>query len=857
MRLSSRVGSALAAALMVQSVWAGGSGLNVVVVVNPASTNSLQLANAYCEQRGVPPQNVFRMTAWTGGATTWGRTDFETQLRDPLLAMLAVGGLTGQVDYVLLSMDIPFCVDDGASANSTTAELFYGFKYNSAAPAGLPATCSLPDASSNSYCYSELPFRAAEPDTATTNSFLAMMLTDGTLAGAQAILERGVASDSTFPTQAVYLAKTTDPDRSVRYVLFDNAVFEGRVLGDYSLVRLDTSSTDFTNLLGLQTGLENKSVPTNAFLPGAIADTLTSYAGIIFGPNGEMTLLAFLEGGAAGSYGTVIEPCNYLQKFPDPMDYIYQLRGFSLAEAYYQSVQNPYQGLMAGEPLSAPFARPGAADWSSLTNGAVLCGQVPLDLSFFAAATNLPLAQADLFVDGTFYRTMTNLPPSAGNELSVTLNGFTVNYSVAANATVASAAAGLALALNAQTNGTRVAAQAYGDRLELKSLDLTNPGGNVLIQASAAAGSAPELTTALTAARPAFLDTIATGYHYLFVSNSPAVGDWLVLTVTKTNGASLSIGVTNTSAGTSIGQLVQALVNEISAAPDLWSADGLYQSDYQNWAQYGLTAAEFYLYARSPGWAAAQIRATLAASSNLWVLGAGPSHLDDNLSDLQPRNHLLVSSGAALLPVNWTLDTTGLPDGFHQLTAVAYEGTSVRTQTRICRAVCVQNTALAATFSTVFGGSNADVGATLQFAVVANTKGIGRIELFSTGGSLGFITNQAAAVFSVAGTHLGLGRHPFYAVVSANGGGQYRTERKWIRLLGAEPPFAVALAAPPVTLCWAATAGRSYDVLSATDAAGPFQVQASLIPSNDAAQWTDPGPASPRRFYRVRTSKGP
>jgi hypothetical protein len=49
----------------------------------------------------------------------------------------------------------------------------------------------------------------------------------------------------------------------------------------------------------------------------------------------------FLEAGACGSYGTVVEPCNYPYKFPDPMVYFYQNRGFCLAEAYYQSLANP------------------------------------------------------------------------------------------------------------------------------------------------------------------------------------------------------------------------------------------------------------------------------------------------------------------------------------------------------------------------------------------------------------------------------------------------------------------------------------------------------------------------------------
>ena len=58
----------LAALLAAGTVWAGGSGLNVIVVVNQNSTNSVQLGNDYCEQRGVPPQNLLRMTGWTGGS---------------------------------------------------------------------------------------------------------------------------------------------------------------------------------------------------------------------------------------------------------------------------------------------------------------------------------------------------------------------------------------------------------------------------------------------------------------------------------------------------------------------------------------------------------------------------------------------------------------------------------------------------------------------------------------------------------------------------------------------------------------------------------------------------------------------
>lgn len=67
-------------------LFAGGSGLNVVVVANKNSSNSPQLANYYCERRAVPPQNVLR-TNWTGGNANWTLSEYELFLPQPLQAM--------------------------------------------------------------------------------------------------------------------------------------------------------------------------------------------------------------------------------------------------------------------------------------------------------------------------------------------------------------------------------------------------------------------------------------------------------------------------------------------------------------------------------------------------------------------------------------------------------------------------------------------------------------------------------------------------------------------------------------------------------------------------------------------------
>lgn len=840
--------------MVTPQIRAGDSGLNVFVIASQISTNSLQLANAYCELRGVPPQNVLSLThQWSGTTNSCTEDEFQADLLAPLLDAIQRRGLTKQIDIVLLSMDLPYQVIGTNGVNSTTSALFYGFKPDTNPPVAGYSSCTLPDYSSNSYAFSESPFAEAMPDTATTNSYLAVMLTDTSLAGAELTLSRGAASDSTWPTQNVYLEKTSDPARNVRFFEFDNAIFNYRISGDSEIIRTNTDSTDFSGLFGLQTGLADPSLANNTFVPGGLGDTLTSFAGILFQPTGQTPLLAFVEAGAAGSYGTVVEPCNYLQKFPSPLDYFYQLRGFSLAEAYYQSLLNPYQGLIVGEPLAAPFARRAAASWNQLpTTDCIVSGQTNLQVTFNAVSTNYPLSKVDLFVDGNWFCTITNLAPSAGDSLGLDLNGVQATYTLPTNTTLACAALGLANSINSLSNASHVSAIEFGDRIELHLLNPNMPGTNASLSVATIARR-PNQTTALFASRGNFLDSIAAGYRYVFVTNSPGIGDWIQLTVIKTNGNTLSLAVTNTVSGATIGQLVSDLINLVNHSASLQTSDGVTISDSTDYDPYGLDAADFYIYAGSAGWPAARLQVALTASTNLQILSAPGNFLDDNLSDLQPRNNVYVASGLAYLPVSYNLDTTLLADGYHALTLVAYEGTSVRTQVQISRNVMVQNSGLSAALNTLFGGSNTDLSAVMRFSVVANSNDVSSIELFTTGGSVGIVSNEASAFFSVAGTNLGLGLHPFYAVVTEANGKQFRTQTTWVRLIGQEPAFAVSASYPPLTLSWPATAGRGYDILSAPTLLGIYTVAATVIPSNSVATWITTNSLAPG-FYQVRTS---
>jgi hypothetical protein len=97
-------------------------------------------------------------------------------------------------------------------------------------------------------------------------------------------------------------------------------------------------------------------IETNYYLPGAMADHLTSSGGKLVNNVRQMSAMRWLEAGVTGSYGTVVEPCAFLQKFPNPVLAIGKyLQGETLIEAYWKSVQMPGQGVFIGEPLANPY----------------------------------------------------------------------------------------------------------------------------------------------------------------------------------------------------------------------------------------------------------------------------------------------------------------------------------------------------------------------------------------------------------------------------------------------------------------------------------------------------------------------
>ena len=183
-----------------------------------------------------------------------------------------------------------------------------------------------------------------------------MMLAGKNFAQVKALIDRGVAADRTYPKGRAYLLNTPDKERSVRAVHFEQTKRDLRGVFRIKVVQADAISNR-KDVLFYFTGVPFvPQLETLDFLPGALADHLTSLGGQLTDST-QMSSLRWLEAGATASYGTVVEPCNYAQKFPLPgIAMFYYANGASAIEAYWKSVAWPGQGVFVGEPLSKPFA---------------------------------------------------------------------------------------------------------------------------------------------------------------------------------------------------------------------------------------------------------------------------------------------------------------------------------------------------------------------------------------------------------------------------------------------------------------------------------------------------------------------
>ena len=192
----------------------------------------------------------------------------------------------------------------------------------------------------------------------------AMMLAGYTPQDIVSLIDRGASAQNILPTGNGYFIRTTDARRSdPRYAAFRAVVGEWNHRNGLNMTFIDNSAgtgrdyiQNTPHVLFYQTGLERvPAIDSNQYVPGALADHLTSFGGDLLATS-QMSILDWIRAGATASYGTVTEPTANPSKFPQPVVLVSQyFYGNTALEAYNKSVLVPYQGVFVGEPLARPF----------------------------------------------------------------------------------------------------------------------------------------------------------------------------------------------------------------------------------------------------------------------------------------------------------------------------------------------------------------------------------------------------------------------------------------------------------------------------------------------------------------------
>ena len=302
------------------------------VIYNTRNAASVRIAAYYAAQRHVPPGNLVGLAI----------PDQPVIARDELLRLrrATLERLPSQVQSLLLVWSQPYAVE----CMSVTTAFAAGYQ-----PGFCEPGCSL---TTLSPLYDTRGWLPAD----TTGWLPAMMLPSADETLARALIDRGIAADGSRPRGTAYLVRTQDTARNGRAAAYADTRIS---LSGRLAVRELTTPVAATPepAIAYFTGIPRvEELDRLHFLPGAVADHLTSTAGAL-ATSHQMLVTEWLREGATGSFGNVTEPCARLEKFPNPAVLLdHYLRGDTLLEAYWKSVLMPGQGLFVGEPLARPFA---------------------------------------------------------------------------------------------------------------------------------------------------------------------------------------------------------------------------------------------------------------------------------------------------------------------------------------------------------------------------------------------------------------------------------------------------------------------------------------------------------------------
>jgi len=755
-------------------VRAGGGPQNVLVVVNAASPESLEIGNAYRRIRNIPYRQLLTIKTTTAYAIPY--QTYVDDIETPIETYLKSQQLEDEVTCIVLTRGIPqqVLIENGRSTASLLSTLGMNNAY---------ARCPNP--------YFNMPVGFSHRPSALHGMYLVTTLSGYNVQDVEHMIAQGAAADGTAPTGRFLLQTSSNYQRAVFSKVTD--LLSAR---SFTADIITAPPAETTGLMGyfsggIYSGLTKDSMAALNFHPGAIADIVQGFSAAANNFDESATPIMMplgwlVRAGVSGVHGVVGEAG--INTFPLTANaqtlFDRYTSGFSLAESFYAAlpVLN-WQNVILGDPLCSPYAKRPTVSIDAGT-AQPLKDIVPVRITAASSVRGTTISRIDVYLDDQFMQTL--YEPESTN-IVLRVGEHSLEYTVPRGASLRVLLEGLAEAINKSNelkgpDGVSAVVSLNTGMLYLFARTPGEAGNDQRVSVSLGSEKQEHPVVTIRMDR----DQLAGGgvaptpakATISFVGRRIKPTDEITLQIQKEK-----LTYTVPEDKVTISDLLDALVNLIETSPALNGPRGVHAYRDPNGMPF------ITLEARTPGESgnAIAFQLTVKASEGSSLRGYPDTlaYLSDGHNGSTANLGIQFALGEPTIRTTYLLKTTELVDGYHRLHVVAYEGSSALVQGFGDLGFNVQNNpnppivTLPEKIDPACGEVSVPVDA---------TPDVKRVDLFIDGQLVGSGSTAPFAV-RVPLTNLGRGTHDLWAEGFDADGNSYVT-----------PPIPLDVQVPPEVL---------------------------------------------------------
>ena len=334
-----------------------------LLLVNVNSAESKTVANHFVDLRGIPARNMIYLDLPSPAPLTISKEAYDQLIWQPVQRALRDRALNQQVIAWIFSVDFPttiqhkpqvslqgytFCRSRLPSADDIKYGRWKSVLFGGPSQPGgkRGSSLSLGHFAQRLGKHMPIPCMALGHTGPNGNS----------IADIVNCLQRGVQSDSTHPEAPVVIQTNSNVRSTCRAWQVADTLAELKHWKIPAQLARGGMKPE-GELAGYSSGFVTVKRDAVSFVPGAMAEHLTSHAGN-FGNNSQMKCTRWIESGATATAGTITEPYAIWTKFPHTRYFVHLGRGLSILEGFSLSVRCPLQLHIIGEPFASPYAPP-------------------------------------------------------------------------------------------------------------------------------------------------------------------------------------------------------------------------------------------------------------------------------------------------------------------------------------------------------------------------------------------------------------------------------------------------------------------------------------------------------------------